>query len=96
MDVVTLVGRRFLYFHLDAMRVGPGVLTDAGNLPGNFHVRLVGLDGECLIRNLGSDPGVCGLADGCELIAEIAVEASNHVGMLTTAVPLPSVMTLPL
>jgi hypothetical protein len=40
MDVMALVPRGFVYFHLDAVRVGPGVLTDAGDLPGNFHTRL--------------------------------------------------------
>ena len=39
MDVVTLVGLRLVYFHLDAMGVGPGVLADAGHLPENVHSR---------------------------------------------------------
>src|SRR5271155_2655048 len=37
MQVVSLVLRRLVFFHLDA--VGVGVLANARHLPGNFHVR---------------------------------------------------------
>src|SRR5580698_6382940 len=80
MEIVTLVRWNLVHLHLDAMRVGPSVLTDAGDLPGNFHVWLVGLDGECVIRNLGSNPGLSGLADGCELIAEFGVQSLEPHG----------------
>ena len=30
MDIVALVWRRLVHFHLDTMSVGPGVLADAG------------------------------------------------------------------
>jgi hypothetical protein len=63
MDVVALIERRFVYFHLDAMRVGPSVLADAGYLPGNFHSRLAGLDGEAAVVHFCRDDGLCKLAD---------------------------------
>src|SRR5580704_2631954 len=75
MDVMPLVLCCFVYFHPDAMRVGPGVLADAGDLPGNLHARLAGLDGETSICDFRRDPGLGGLANGGELIAEIRVQS---------------------
>src|SRR5580698_10142345 len=49
MDIVALILRRFICFHRDAMRVGPGVLTDARHLPGNFYVRLVAFDHKSVV-----------------------------------------------
>jgi hypothetical protein len=41
-----MILRRLVHFHGDAMRLGPGILPNAGDLPGNFHVRFVRPDGE--------------------------------------------------
>src|SRR5580658_3010756 len=75
MEVVTLVPRRLLHFHLDAMRVGPRVLTYAGDLPGYFHSWFAGLDGEAAVVHFCRDHGLSKLADHRELIAEIGVES---------------------
>src|SRR5579863_1138831 len=45
-DVIAALFFRLFHFHRDAVRVGPGIVARARNLPRNFHVRLVGLDGE--------------------------------------------------
>src|SRR5580658_4198880 len=63
------------------MRVGPGVLTDAGDLPGNFHSRLTGLDGKAaIIGDFRCDDGLRELADHGELIAKICVESLEPRG----------------
>ncbi len=49
MDVVTLIVGRLVHFHLDAMRFGPSVLTDAGDLPGDLHAGLAGLDSKAAV-----------------------------------------------
>src|SRR5260370_1426360 len=36
----------------NAVRVGEGVVADAGHLPGNLHAGLVGADGEAVVRDL--------------------------------------------
>jgi hypothetical protein len=77
---VTLVPRRFFHLHLDAMRVGPGVLTDAGYLPGNFDPFLVGLDREAAVGDFRCDDGLRKLADHGELIAEIRVKSLEPRG----------------
>ena len=85
----------FLRLHWNTVRVSPCILANAGDLPGDFDVRLVRLDGEGVVGDLRSDPRLCRLANRRELIAEVAVRASNHSGSSTTAWPLSSVVTLP-
>jgi hypothetical protein len=80
MDIVALVSRRLVYFHLDAVGVGPGVLADAGYLPGNLDVRLAGLDDEAAIGDFRRDDSLRKLADDGELIAEIRVEGFKPGG----------------
>ena len=80
MDIVTLILGRLVHFHLDAMGVGPSILTDAGHLPGDFHSRLTGLDGEAAIGYFRRDPGLGGLANRGELIAEVRVEGFEPRG----------------
>ena len=64
MQVVSLILRRLVFFfYLDAVGVGVGVLANALHLPGNFHVRLVGANGEPVRADLGSDDGLRGLSD---------------------------------
>jgi hypothetical protein len=36
MDAANLIRLRFVHFHLDAMRIGPSVLTDSGDQPGDL------------------------------------------------------------
>jgi hypothetical protein len=45
-DVVALLLRCFVYFHRDAMGIGPSVLADTRHRPGHLHIRLVGFDDE--------------------------------------------------
>src|SRR5580704_9091663 len=80
MEVVTLVRVGLVYFHLDAMRVSPGVLTDAGDLPGNLHSRLAGLDRETAVGDFRRDPGLRGLSNRGELIPEIGIERIEPCG----------------
>jgi hypothetical protein len=51
MKIVTLVSLLFLHFHGNAVRLGPCVLPDAGHLPGDFHIWLVGADGESIVAD---------------------------------------------
>src|SRR5580704_3835072 len=74
MYVVTLVPRRFFHFDLDAMCVGPSILTDAGDLPGNFDSRPAGFYREAAIAYLRRYNGLRELADHGELISKIRVE----------------------
>src|SRR5580693_6145144 len=80
MDVVALVPRGLVYFHLDAMRVGPGVLADTGDLPGNLHARFAGLDSETSVGDFRCDDGLSKLANHGELIAKICVESLEPRG----------------
>jgi len=74
MDAVAVVPCGLVHFNLDAMRVGPSVLTNAGDLPGNLHVGLAGLDGETAISHFCRDDGLRELADHGELIPKIGVQ----------------------
>src|ERR1700691_231526 len=74
MDVVALLLRRFIYFHRDAMRVGPGVLTDASHLPGHLHIRLVGSYGKAAFGYFRRHDSLRKLPDDRQLIAEIRIE----------------------
>src|SRR5580698_3928151 len=80
MEVVTLVLRRFVHFHLDAVRVGPGILTDSGYHPGHLHARFAGFDCETAVGDFCCDDGLCELADHGELIAEIGVQCLEPRG----------------
>src|ERR1700722_17500919 len=80
MDVVTLVLLRLGPFHRDAMRIGPSVLTDTGNLPGNFDSLLAGLDGEAAVGDFRRDDVLRKLADHPELVAKIRVESLEPRG----------------
>jgi len=73
MQVLALICLGFVQLHRDAVGVGPGIRPDAGHLPEHLHVGSVGLDGKAIVGDLGSDPGPRELADGGELITEIAV-----------------------
>src|ERR1700733_13673940 len=46
MDVVTLVRGGFVHFHLNAVRIRPSVLADAGDLPGHLDPRPAGFNGK--------------------------------------------------
>src|SRR5271170_7463236 len=75
MEIMTLVARRLLHFHLDAMGVGPTVLTNACDHPGNFHARLARFDSEAAVGDFRRYDSLCKLPDHRELIAEVRVES---------------------
>src|SRR5450755_5093347 len=80
MQVKALLPLRFPLLDWNAMGVGPCVLPDAGHLPGNLHVRFVGLDGELSIGDLIRDDGLCECADYGELVSEVAIQNLEPVG----------------
>ena len=64
----------FLDFDLDAVGIGELVLPNAGNLPGNLDVRLVGPDREPVISDLLRNDGLSKLAYDRQLIPEIPIK----------------------
>jgi len=54
-QIMALVGLVVLRFHGNAMRIAPGVLADAGDLPGDVNVGLVRLDRKGVVVNLRSN-----------------------------------------
>src|SRR5208282_1756817 len=74
MEIGTALNLRLLLFDGNAMSIGPGILADAGHLPGNLHVGFVRLDTESTVSYLTGHDCLCELADDGELIAEIAVQ----------------------
>ena len=80
MQIVPLILRRLVHFHGDTMGVGPGVLANPGDLPGDLYVGLVGFDDEAAIRHFRRDNGLRELADDGELITEIRVESFKPCG----------------
>jgi hypothetical protein len=77
--IVTPLARVFLHFYRDPVRIGPGILADAGDLPGNLHVRLVRPDAELMVGHLAAHDGLGELSDHRELVAEVAVESFEPV-----------------
>src|SRR5450432_1909748 len=80
MEVRTALLLRLELLDWNAVSVGPCVLPDAGDLPGNFHVRLVSLDAEASIRHFSCDNGLRECTDDGELVAEIPVQSLEPVG----------------
>src|SRR5580704_16913810 len=74
MDVVAALVFRLVDFHGNAMRIGPSVLPRTGNLPRDFHIRLVGLYGELVGLNFGGHNRLRELSDRGQLIAEITIQ----------------------
>src|SRR5580700_2704437 len=85
MEKVALVPRSLVHLHLDAMSIGPRVLTDTGHLPGNLDVRLVGLDGKAAIRDFRTNDRSRKLADDVplgKLYTERLVPADENIRMI--------------
>lgn len=59
------------------MRVGIGVLANAGDLPRDFHARLATRDLEAIVLDFLSDVDRRESSDRGELIAEVAVERAE-------------------
>ncbi len=88
MEIETAFKLRLLLFDGNAMGIGPGVLTDAGHLPGNLHVGFVRLDTESTVSNLTGHDGLRELADDSELIAEIAVQGFKPIRQMNYGIAL--------
>lgn len=71
MEIATLFLQRLLFLHRDGVRFGVGIPANAGYLPGDFHVRLVGANHEAILLYLRSDDGPSELSEYGELVAEI-------------------------
>jgi hypothetical protein len=72
--VAPALGLWLLVFYLGPVGLGPRVVADAGDLPGDLDVRPVGLDGEVAARDLLGDDRLGELTDDRELVAEVAFE----------------------
>ena len=72
--VAPALGLWLLVFYLGPVGLGPRVVADAGDLPGDLDVRPVGLDGEVAARDLLGDDRLGELTDDRELVAEVAVD----------------------
>ncbi|SRR5229473_1065084 len=68
------------HLHLNAMRIGPCVLSNASHLPGDFHVGFLSPDGELVVRDLAGYDGLRELADDGELIAKITIQGLKPFG----------------
>src|SRR5580704_5127447 len=82
MEVVASIQVRFDGLDIDAVRIGPGVLANAGHLPGNFDVRFVGVNDESIVGDLTRDDRLRELADHGQLVAEVAIEGLEITGQL--------------
>src|SRR5215469_6497370 len=80
MNVVATFPLGLDHFYRNAMGIGPGILANAGDLPGNFHTRLTASDLEAVVLNLLGDVNGGETADAGELIAEVAVERLEPFG----------------
>ena len=82
-EVVALLLMWLVFFHLDAVCVGVGIVANARNLPGNFHLWLISANAELVVADLGGHDGLGEPADHGELIAEIAVEGFKILATLS-------------
>jgi hypothetical protein len=61
------IGRLHLFDGQSSI-IGIGILTDAGDLPGDLDIGLVGLNGELVSGDLGGDDRLGKLPDDGELV----------------------------
>jgi hypothetical protein len=73
MLVVATLTLSLFDFDLDAILVGPGVLTDACHLPRNLYIRGVGSDDEAIAFDLFADDGLSEGAKYGQLISEVTI-----------------------
>ena len=78
-ETETFLRSCFRLLDWNAMRLGPRVLANSGDLPGHFHVGLIRLDGEFVIRDLSRDDRLRKLTNYCELVAEVAIQRLEPV-----------------
>lgn len=75
MQVISAFMSRFLFFHRNAMGVGVGIVTDAGDLPRNFHAGFSASDLETVAGDFFCHVEVWSWsADGRELVAKVTIQ----------------------
>src|SRR5208282_360367 len=80
MDVSAALDPRLLHFPLNPVRIGPGVMPDARNLPRDFHAGLAAPDLEAVVLHFRRDVQVRPRSpDRGELIAEVLVETLEPI-----------------
>lgn len=70
-EVVAALAFGLLLLDGDAVALGSRVTADAGHLPGDFHIRRAGPDGEAVAFDLLGDHRLGERADDGQLIAEV-------------------------
>src|SRR6476646_7842640 len=74
-EILALIFRRFVFLNGDPVLVGPGVLSDACDLPGNLHARLATRYLEAVALHLLRDVQVRSRrADRGQLVAELLIQ----------------------
>jgi hypothetical protein len=72
-DVVSTLAAALLRFDLHGVSVGPGIVSNAGYLPGHFDIRLVSSNSKFVSGDLAADDGLSELSHDGQLIAEITI-----------------------
>src|SRR6516162_7375252 len=80
MDVVAAFARGLVGLDRNAMGVGPDILSNAGNLPGDFHARLTARDLETVVPNLLCNVDGGKATNAGELVPEVPVERFEPFG----------------
>jgi len=57
-EVAAAIGWSFFDLDRNSVRVGEGILANAGHLPGDFHIRFVRLDAELVVGNFAGHDGL--------------------------------------
>ena len=72
MQILPALQQRLFLLNRNAVGVSVGVVADASHLPGDFHSRAIGLNGKSSMADFSGDNRLRELADGGELVAEVA------------------------
>ena len=76
----TALSLRFFFLHRTGKRLGRSILPDAGHLPRDLYIGLIGVDGKTVIFNLAGDSCVRMLADHRQLVTKVAVQSLKIIG----------------
>src|SRR5437870_5540790 len=79
---------RLVLFDRNAMRISPGILTNAGYLPGHFGACSAASDGEMIVRYLSRNVQIWGRRADCgELVTKIFIERAKPIGQRYRGAP---------
>ncbi len=73
---------RFLLLNHQRMRLGVGILTDCGDLPGDLYMGCIGRNFELAIADFFGNPGMGVAAYGGQLVAKVGVLDLEPAGQL--------------